>query len=70
MNSDFLNSANVMNLFFLLNNDTPHSDKLKLVKLLEDKVNPGMFKSRVFAELSHEIVPFIEKFYSILPKTV
>ena len=70
INNDFLNWGSILNMFYLLNNETPHDVKMKLVKLLEQTVNADMFRSRVFNELSHEILPFIEKYFSKLPNTV
>ena len=55
INSDFLTSGNVLNLFFLLNNETQHAEKIKLVKLIEQTATPDMFRQRVFNELIHEI---------------
>lgn len=70
INSLLLNPANVINLFFLLNNQTRHEEKLKLAKLLEQVATPEMFNSRVFIENVPEIVPFIEKFQTIMPQTI
>lgn len=70
LNSSQLSTENVLNLFFLMKNETKHGDKLKVVRLLEQVVCQQMFVSRVFQELIPELVPFIEKFYSIMPRFV